>query len=200
MRLIIIFSISFLVCLFVSSAITANQQHKTDVVMFGDSITEQGRWENLFPDINIVNLGIGGDTAYNLKKRIYEVYRLNPKYCFILVGFNDICGSKDPVDFIFKNYISILENLKKRDITPVIVSTTYSNDILKNFKHVNSEIDRLNEKLKKYASDNNISYIDLNSRISENRQLLREFAVDHVHLNHKAYEIWRDEIKGIIEK
>lgn len=191
---------SLLICFYTNSIITANQQYKTDVVMFGDSITARGEWSELFPGINIINLGVDGDTAYNLKKRIRQVYSYNPEYCIILVGFNDICLSRDSVDFIYKNYTWVLNKLIQRDITPVIVSTTYAADVLKNYEKVNTEIDALNQMLKKYASDNNVRYIDLNSRITKNHRLSGEYATDQVHLNDKAYKIWKDEISGIIKQ
>ncbi len=199
-RSLLISLILLLVGMQVNYIYAANENNKTDVVIFGDSITYKGNWNELFPDLNIVNLGIEGDTAYNLKKRIGQVYRYNPKYCVILVGFNDICCSKDDVDFIYKNYTYVLKKLMQRNITPVIMSTTYANEKLKNYKEVNNKIYTLNNKLQLYAADNNINFIDLNKYLSKNKLLLKEYAADHVHLNQKAYKVWRNEIKGIINK
>jgi len=195
----LIFLIGLLVCFLMNSKIAAYQHDKADVVMFGDSLTENGKWNKLFPDINIVNLGFGGDTTHKMLRRMGEVYKYNPKYCVVMGGFNDIDQGRD-LNEIYKDYTSILKKLKNRKIIPVILSTTYVVEHFRTSALINTKIDKLNGELKEYAYNNKIIFIDLSQSLSKNHYLSPDFAVDHVHLNDKAYEIWKDKIKNIIYK
>lgn len=199
LRLLFVLVISLLINMFVNFTIMAKQHIKADVVMFGDSLIENGKWEELFPDITIVNLGVGGNSTYDVLIRLKQVYKYNPKYCVIMAGFNDIDCYRD-FNETYNDYISILKKLKKRGITPVIMSTTYAADFFKPDENINTKIENLNNALKEYAMSNEIIFIDLNKSVSKNHYLSREFAADHVHLNEKGYEVWRDKIKNIIYK
>ncbi len=53
---------------------------EVDVVLFGDSITEWGPWQDVFTDITHVNRGIAGDTTIAVK----------PKLISIMAGINDL--------------------------------------------------------------------------------------------------------------
>jgi lysophospholipase L1-like esterase len=198
-RLLLIFVIGLLICLLINSKIEAYQHDKADVVMFGDSLTENGKWDKLFPDIKVVNLGFGGDTTHKMLRRMGEVYKHNPKYCFVMAGFNDIDQGRD-LNEIYKDYTSILKKLKNRKIIPIILSTTYVIDHFRTPALINTKVDALNGELKEYAFNNKIIFIDLSQSFSKNHYLSPDFAVDQVHLNDKAYEIWRNKIKNIIYK
>ena len=39
-----------------------------DVVMIGDSITQLGIWNEIFPNVKIANRGVGGDATENVKQ------------------------------------------------------------------------------------------------------------------------------------
>ena len=80
------------------------------------------------------------------------------------------------------------------------MSTLYAREYFDSVWKINNKIDSLNSALKDYAHTNKITYIDLNESFRENHYLAPQFAVDHVHLNEKAYKIWRDKIKNIIYK
>lgn len=175
----------------------SNSKPKVVVVMFGDSLTANGKWDKLFPHKNIVNLGVGGNTTYNMLKRLREVYKYHPKYCFIMAGINDLDTKREPEE-IYKDYISILNKLKNKDITPIILSTLYSRDDYEAIFRLNDKVDQLNNVLKDYALTNNLIYIDLNASFTENHCLSRKYAIDQLHLNDKAYEVWKDKIKHII--
>ena len=196
-RLLLIFFIGLLICLFITSEILAYHHPKVDVVMLGDSLTENGKWNTLFPDIKIANLGVGGNTTHLMLRRICEVYKYKPKYCFVMAGFNDIDQDRD-LNKIFKDYFSILKKLKNKKITPIILSTTYVRDNYRIPEHINNKINMLNIKLEEYAFNNKITFIDLNPSLTKDHALLREFSVDHVHFNDKAYKIWKNYIKNII--
>jgi hypothetical protein len=43
---------------------------KADIVMIGDSITDGAEWHEMFPQLNIVNRGISGDTTVGVLNRL----------------------------------------------------------------------------------------------------------------------------------
>lgn len=198
-NLLLIFIVSLLALFFTNYKIMAKQHYKTDAVMFGDSLTANGKWNKLFPGIKIVNLGRGGDSTHDMLLRINYVYKYHTKYCFVMAGFNDLDTHRNQHQ-ILKDYFSIIENLQQNNITPIILSTLYARDFFDENQHINNKIELLNNALKNYADTNKITFIDLNQSLSENHCLASQFAADHVHINDKAYEIWRDKIKNIIYK
>lgn len=193
----LVFITGLAISLAVGPVSKANQHYETDLVMFGDSITYGGDWQKLFPDLKVVNLGVPGDTTHNLSRRMGQVFKYKPKYCIVMSGFNDL-DNNYTFDEIYTKYTIVLEKLKQKNITPIIMSTTYTADYFRPNYFINKKIYKLNNFLKEYAHNNDVIFVDLNKYLSKNGHLKREYAKDHVHLNEKAYEIWRDELKKIL--
>src|SRR5207248_5674447 len=61
-----------------------------NVVMLGDSLTEQANWSALFPDVDIDNQGIRGDSTEGALRRLDILHHANPRIVFMLFGINDI--------------------------------------------------------------------------------------------------------------
>ena len=142
------------------------------------------------------------------------VYNLSPKIVFVLGGLNDIFNWT-PVDKIYKDYIKLIEDIKSKNIIPVIQSTTYAGknwgkdwlaanrpsvDAAQNNADRNREVDKLNLLLSNYAKTNNIDYIDLNAQVKQGNYLNSEVTHDGVHFNSKGYVIWATAIEKILNK
>jgi len=169
-----------------------------EIVMLGDSITEWGDWNTLLNRSDVANFGIGGDTTSCLLYRLYDVYLANPKKCFLMIGINDLAGN-DTVDNVFKNYVSIIENIKSHNIDLFIQSTLYLSEtaskiphIGNNWKMINIHVNNLNNLLINYCSENNLTYINLNEILSKDKILEKENTPDGIHLNETGYEKWKD--------
>ena len=63
---------------------------QVDVVMIGDSITQNAIWSEIFPNIKIANRGLVGDTTEDILKRMDTILSVQPKKALIMVGTNDI--------------------------------------------------------------------------------------------------------------
>ncbi len=166
-----------------------NDKYKT--VMIGDSITDGGLWNELLNNDLIQNRGIAGDTTDGVLDRLNSVNK-NLKQAFIMIGINDFFQEKS-VDYVFSNYLKIIENLQQKGIKVYIQSTLFVGEG-KPAKY-NEKIEALNEKLKNYAKENNLIFIDLNKQLAPNKTLKNEFSYDELHLNGKAYKIWTETIK-----
>jgi lysophospholipase L1-like esterase len=167
------------------------------IVMFGNSITYQGNWKEVIGRNDILNWGIPGHTTGQLIWTIKNVLHDYPgtKIWFLEGGINDITLGV-PVNRIFNNYKIIVDSLRKNHIIPVVQST-----LLKvAAKGDNHQVTKLNNLVKKYCTNNQIEYIDLNAFLSKNGELIKEFSTDGCHLKPDTYKLWGEAVKKILTK
>lgn len=175
------------------------------IVFLGDSHTSGFELAELFHSASIKNRGVSGDFTLGVLKRLKPVAACHARKIFIEIGINDIMMEIDK-NTIFKNYITILETLKKesprseiyiQSILPVSNSTPLSRnyDPVK----VNEEIKPLNAQLRAYAIQHKTNYIDLYAEFELNHWLNPKYTIDGVHLNGAGYLLWRDLLKPYID-
>jgi len=166
------------------------------IVMFGNSITQGGNWSELLNRNDIKNSGFSGFTTSHFVWIINEnVIKAKPKICFLEGGINDI-GVGIPLSRTIENYKNLIDTLNVHKIIPVVQSTLYRvND---NFSK--PKIDSLNTFLINYCKSHNAYYLDINSKLSDNKSLLSKYSTDGTHLTYEAYKIWAKEINILLEK
>ncbi|QKJ26375.1 GDSL-type esterase/lipase family protein [Aliarcobacter cibarius] len=160
------------------------------IVMLGDSITDEGEWSELWGKV-VQNRGISGDTTSGVLDRLYTISP-SIEEVYIMIGVNDIMRGAKAQD-VYLNYEKIVQFFQKKGIKVNIQSTLYIGESRK--KDFNVEVEKLNEKLKLFAKQNNIRFIDLNQILSSNKVLKADFTKDDLHLNGDAYKLWIAEIK-----
>jgi lysophospholipase L1-like esterase len=176
------------------------EPHEAEPTVFlGDSMTDEGHWHKLFPELNLVNRGIGGDTTTGVLNRIDQVTMLAPPKLFLMIGTNDLCFNR-PIPDIIKNYDKILGVLHQRipNTKIYIESVLPFNDHIfpSRYLRTNENIKTLNVGIKKLAQTYNDPYIDLTKYFSDKDGCLpAEYTVDGLHLNEKGYAVWRDRIR-----
>lgn len=166
----------------------------SDVVMIGDSITHSVNWNNLLDKNNIVNMGIPADTTAGILHRLEYIYKLNPKYVFIMSGINDIASGHD-LQRTFKNYKKIITQLQNNNIVPIVQSTLLTWD-----ENDNDKVLKLNSMLIEYCRINEVEFIDLNKKLSKDKKLIKDYSYDGIHLSSKGYEIWKKELEILLLK
>ncbi|MCF2490138.1 GDSL-type esterase/lipase family protein [Dyadobacter sp. CY347] len=165
------------------------------IVMYGNSITAQGKWTALLNRTDVMNNGLPGMSTYHFLQLLpTHVINLHPKICFVKGGINDITVgvSQERMQGYYK---AILDKIIESKIIPVVTLTVYE----QNDPVSKKEVDTLNDFLIKYCQENQVDYIDLNPFISDSTGLKAEYAVDKTHLNEKAYEIWAREIRKVLK-
>jgi len=162
---------------------------KSDIVMFGNSITSQADWNELLGREDIVNRGISGDITEGMLKRIRSVLKVKPKYCFLMGGINDITR-RVPYEETLSNLKTIAEILKTNGIIPVMQSVLYTESRFFSSDYNNPIVTKLNDDIMEFCSENRIDFLDLNRFLSENNSLKAEYTDDGLHLNAKGYEVW----------
>lgn len=160
------------------------------IAMLGDSITDWSEWNELFERNDIINRGISGDSTDGILKRLDGINSSVSKV-FIMIGINDI-GKGKSVDYVFNNYKKIVTMLKEQNMQPVIQSTLFVNPEKGSKRSKNSDIEQLNNKLKKYAIENDLVYIDLNMKLSKDKKLRSDYSYDGLHLNGDGYKAWKE--------
>jgi lysophospholipase L1-like esterase len=159
-----------------------------DLVFLGDSITNAGRWAELFPDYNVANRGVGGDTSEGISKRLDTIIRSTPETVFLMFGINDISRGNS-AEFVFDNYQYIIEALTKNNINVVIQST-----LLSSRENWNIKVNKLNNKLVELSKDKGLVYINLNKTLAPTGTLESNVSLDGVHLHMDAYLQWKQMI------
>lgn len=167
-----------------------------DVVMLGDSLTDGAEWEDVFPEVNIANRGIPGDTTLGALNRLDSVLSTQPQRVFVMLGFNDI-ALKISTDTAFENYVALLDALQAAGVEPVIQSTLRTGPSL---AHLNPEIERLNTLLRQTAVERELLFIDLNPSLAPDGLLKSEFTTDDVHINGSGYAAWAEVIRAAVEE
>jgi len=162
-------------------------------IILGDSICSEVEWNELFSRDDIVNRCIPGDKTGGYLHRLEDIYSLNPKLCFIMGGFNDIANGV-PTLQIFINIKQITHRLIKHDITPVILSTLYVSSKKSNYKKINMNVKELNISIEKYAHNEDIDYIDINSVLAPHGLLNENYTFDGLHISGNGLIKWRDKL------
>ncbi|MBL4561333.1 MAG: hypothetical protein JKX79_10160 [Labilibaculum sp.] len=173
---------------------------KNEIVFLGNSITENGDWNELFQNKKIVNRGIGGDVCWGLHNRLDEVLSSQPKCIFLMIGINDI-GRSVPVDIIAEKIREILQEIQAQSpstkvylqsVLPINEETIW----YAYMKNKSDKIVQLNKQLKIIAANENVRFIDLYSRFVDDKGNLKlEYTADGIHLSAAGYLHWRDIFK-----
>lgn len=164
---------------------------KYETMMLGDSITDEGLWDELLENNKVQNRGISGDTTSGVLDRLDSINK-SIKQVFIMIGVNDIMRGKE-VDEIYTNYLKIIKTFKDKNIKVYIQSTLFIGE--KRMENFNPKVEELNKRLEKYANENKITFINLNPIFAPQKVLKKEFTSDDLHLNGSAYKLWANEIK-----
>jgi lysophospholipase L1-like esterase len=171
---------------------------ESDIIMLGDSITDEGEWTELL-GLNVKNRGISGDTTERILHRLDTVLQSKPKQIFLMIGINDLMNDGKSVTATLEQYKKILCELKeKTPNTKVFVQSVLPvNNKIYLYWQDNNNVLKLNFGLKNLTKEFNYEYIDIFYLLldSEN-QLDAQYTVDGLHLNGQAYLVW----KAVLEK
>jgi len=160
-----------------------------DIVMLGDSITEFGPWQAMFPNIGVLNRGIGSDTTRGVIERLPEVMTRKPRAVFVMIGVNDLRAGSQP-EAVIGRIQQIATSLRTSGIAPVLQSILYTAD-----QAVNRSIRAVNVSIETWCSSNGCVYVDVNRALAPGGTLLSKYTWDGLHLNGDGYAAWKDLIE-----
>jgi len=180
---------------------------KGGVVFVGDSITEEfPLHELLTSELPIYNRGISGDKTTGVFNKLKEeVFDLEPKKVFLLVGTNDL-GEPKPYEEVAEGIRKIVIAIKEKlpnvelylqsifpvnepDFADVVPRPTVG-------YRKNDQIRLTNQEIEKIAKEVNATYIDLYPKLAnEKGRLHPDYSYDGLHLSAKGYFVVADELQ-----
>lgn len=164
-------------------------RYSGNVVMLGDSLTRGGEWSEFFPELDIVNRGIEGDTTDLLLTRLNEVTIRQPQIVALMIGINDVLQGEALAD-MQQNYQQIIAQLVESGSIVVVQSVLYC-ATPRCFSNYNESITKLNTFLKQASEQQGALYLDLNQYLAPASHLQERFTYDGVHLTGVGYQVWR---------
>ena len=169
-----------------------------DAVFFGSSSTRGSDFQQTFPDLSIVNLGLAGDNLLGMLYRIDMVMAVHPKKVFIMAGTNDLFHSS--IEQFSDRYETLLASL--RDSLPLaevyLESLLPINHELKPQAPSHDQLSRANEAIRQIAKKHGCTFIDLYEHYVQEGELPKDLTRDGIHLKPEAYGIWAETIKNYL--
>ena len=166
------------------------------VLFLGDSLTQDGDWEAWFPEFDVVNQGVGGDTTDDLLARLDQVVAARPDSVLLLIGTNDL-GTRQTVEHLVRNIQSILVDLR-RDLpgTRLLLQS-----ILPRAREFADQLQEANIHLRQFSATVRAQYLDLWPVFArEDGEIEPAYSDDRLHLNAAGYEAWLSELRPALER
>ena len=177
------------------------------VVFLGNSITIG--WEETHPEFfenkTYVNRGISGQTTPQMLVRFYaDVIDIQATTVVILAGTNDIAGNTGPmsIDMILNNIKSMTNIALANNVKVILCSVLPAYDYpWSPNKNPNIKIPKLNSKIKKYAIETGVHYLDYFKALDNgNNGINKEFSYDGVHLTLEGYKVLEPLVENALKK
>ena len=171
---------------------SAEHDDERDTIAFvGDSLTQDGAWADWFPDLNVLNLGVGGETTDDVLARADQIVERRPDEIVVLVGTNDL-GTRQTVEHLVRNIQSLCVQLRRELPGSRMLLTS----ILPRGREFSQRIHEANIHLRQFASTVNAQFLDLWPAMAlEDGELNPALSDDRLHLNQAGYDAWLNELR-----
>jgi len=177
-----------------------------DIVFLGNSLIENGKWTNYFPGQHIINRGIGGDEAFGIYDRLYQILPWKPKKIFLQTGANDVSHDLS-ADSIVERVALIIDQIQKESpgTKLYLQGSLPINESFGRYAKLKGKtgvFPELNLQLEKLAAAKGIAFINLFPLFTQpgTSILRKELSNDGLHLNEKGYEIWAKQITPYVKE
>ena len=165
-----------------------------DVSFIGDSLTEGYDVKSYYPQYNVVNRGISGDTTFGVEKRLdCSAYDVHAKVVTLLIGANNF-------DTMLDNYKNILDGFKNNIPESKIVLLSLTS-MTKNWGRNNKKAQENNKQIEAYAKEYNYTYVDLYNPLLDpsTNELKLSYTTDGGHFTPEGYEKVTSVITPVLE-
>ena len=174
-----------------------------DIVFMGGKQVSDCAWHELFDNCKIKNRGVPGARIGNELTRLDAILEHTPFQLFLLFGIDDLQAGLSP-DSVMGQYEKFVQFARERSpmTEVVILSVLPVNSNLPNskMKIKKEDIEELNQKLKEFALNNGIVFLNLHDDFCDAYGSLNMFysAGDGFLLNATGYDMWRERIKSFV--
>jgi lysophospholipase L1-like esterase len=164
------------------------------VIFVGDSITDGGHWDDMFPDQQIANFGVNGDTTRGVLGRLHQATRLRPERAFLLIGTNDL-GMGASLEEIEADYDAILRQFRAESPGTLL----YVQSVLPRSRPYAKHVQALNDVIQALAEQHGVTYVDLYPHFArDDGSLDPRFSNDSLHLSGTGYARWHALIEPLV--
>ena len=188
------------------AAANAQLTKAPEVIFMGNSITDG--WDDAHPeffsDNNFACRGISGQVSSQMLCRFRaDVINLHPRMVVILSGVNDLALNNGPIEMehIVENIVSMVELARAAGIQPILCSALPAGQFpwRPEITGVAEKIRSLNERLRAYANEQKIPWVDYYSAMATDDGSMRsDLTRDGVHPIRKGYDIMEQVIAPVL--
>lgn len=167
------------------------------IVFIGDSLTEWYDWAGRFPNDDVTNLGISGETVGELldRRSLVRSRAGNPDWVFLMSGINDVLQERYQITPSYREIVRNYATWWKRativvqSLLPVEYSWI-SNDLIRD----------LNRHLLAIAREQGTRYLDVYAAFVDAAGSVKQglLSEDGVHLSPSGYAVWAREIERLL--
>ena len=164
-----------------------------DIVMLGNSLTEQGGdWGQRLGSAVVKNRGIAGDVTAGVLRRLGEIGDCQPTAVFLEIGINDLFNDESTPDYVAGNIRAIAAALRQASPrTRVYVQTilpTGTERLAPKIKHANELLQR--------GAGKDYFLLDTHRLFADAHDLMKPALTrDGVHLTEAGYQLWAAELQ-----
>jgi lysophospholipase L1-like esterase len=161
------------------------------LLLLGDSLTEAGPWEQAFPEIEVLNAGVSGDTTADVAARLDGVVAGRPSTVVVMAGTNE--SKRATVEQVVRGLEDILFTLRHDlpDARLVVCS------VLPRERERADWIREVNIHVRQFAPTVKAEFLDLWPAFAEEDGELRsEFTTDRLHLTDAGYSAWVEALRA----
>ena len=165
------------------------------IVMFGDSLTEEGEWGRLFPERVVVNAGFSGYTTEQLTRLAGDAVRAQPAAVFVLSGTNDVYQGYPPswtVDRL-EELVTAIET--ESPGTRIVLQTVPPS------AEMSADVIATNVAIRQFGAARGLDVLDLHSEFDDGSGGLRaEETYDGVHFTDLGYARWATLLQPVFDR
>ena len=174
-----------------------NQDDSSETIVFvGDSITATGRWQEWFPDANVIVEAASGDTTDKLMERLPSIVEARPDTIVLLIGANDF-GANRSVENVVRSIEYFVATIRQS----IPGARTLVQSIMPRGREFESYINAANRHLRQYATTLHAQYLDLWPVLAmDDGELSPEYTNDRLHLSEAGYEAWLTELRPALDR
>jgi lysophospholipase L1-like esterase len=165
-------------------------------LFIGDSLTEWFDLEKYFPELDITNEGIAGDTTYGVLERLDRIADIPANKIFLMIGINDVFNGFQKADIIENQQLIIEQILTHVNGTELIVQSMLpvNETMLGSTGYLNNLIRQINKELKSHCEARKLTYLNLYPAFLDGEEMKREYTTDGGHLSPAGYALWAEKL------
>lgn len=178
----------------------ADPKPRQKILFLGDSLTYRNDWQAAFPEADIQNAGVDGDTTAQVLARLDEALEGQPDTIVLMIGINDLLQGKGSWR-VAQNIGKILGTIRtaRPDVRIVLESILPISDSLADRKGLTSQtLADLNGRLADLAGEYDAAWTDLWPILGPEGTLPPEHTLDGLHLSPAAYRLLEEALRKIL--